>query len=221
LKEFTMSKLEGFDQNVIQKAYDDFGFKCSWTFLCCPQARIKTARVAIVGLNPGGCDDEGHYKPSWEFSENVYFHEHWGSGVNFNPLQIQIQQWHVLAKVAASETLCAQYVPFRSRDWKGLANQKKVLEFSKRLWAWLVDTTSVLTFITMGSVAGDGIADLLGCGEAELLPTGWGNVKIRVRKSPSGCRVIIMPHPSRYGLFLRGNGASQIAEESFQKALTC
>jgi hypothetical protein len=68
-------------------------------------------------------------------------------------------------------------------------------------------------FITMGKLAGWHIADLLGGRLVAQLPTGWKRQTIDVYDSPSGRRVVAMPHPSRFRLFNRGD-ASEVAEQS-------
>lgn len=209
---------------AIEAAYADFEFKNGWRFLYCPAERIKTAKLAIVGLNPGGRDDEGPYGGEWDCATNAYLHEAWGPDDSLDPLQCQIAYWYQLSGVEDGDSLCAQYVPFRSRDWAGLKNRQAVTAFSDRLWRWLIQETSARTFIAMGRVAGSGVVNaLVGTGAAQLLetsyPTGWGSQKLYLRKFADGRRVITMPHPSRYRIFGREHGRSAIAEAGFLAAL--
>lgn len=214
-----------FDFGTIQAKYADLKFKSGWTFLCCHEDRLRDARIAIVGLNPGGRDDEGPYGSQWATGENPYYAERWGKDASgksaHDRLQLQIQKWHDLAGVTENETLCAQFAPFRSRDWAGVKDQERaVLDFSRELWCWVLANAAATTYLTMGKVPGQQIATLLGAEPCASLPTGWGKQKIEVYRNGDGRRVVAMPHPSRFTLFDRADGASAVAEASFAEALS-
>lgn len=215
-----------FDPSVVHSVYEELGFQSGWTFLCCHEDRLHDARVAIVGLNPGGRDDEGPYGEQWATGKNAYYSEYWGNGEKeYDRLQHQIHRWHTMAGVGPEETLCAQFVPFRTRDWDGIKDradrqlrEAKVLQFSRELWNWVIATSRLRTFITMGKVPGREIAALLGAPGPVSMDTGWGTAKIDVYVADDGRKVIAMPHPSRFTLFDRGV-LSEIAEQNFQSAL--
>lgn len=196
-----------------------------WTFLYCPQERIKTARFAVVGLNPGGGarGDAFTYPEQWECRDgNAYFQQNWGASPDKpSPMQIQVREWHHLAGVGEDDSLCAQLVPFRSRNWKELANKGDVLEFSRALWTWVLSECPARTYVAMGQVAGAMLADLLQCSDEErTFRTGWGGAKIHLRSAADGRRVVIMPHPSRYRIFCRPQDKDLVARASYAEALT-
>lgn len=220
--------ISGFNAAAIQARYNSLGFRSGWTFLCCNEDRLKDARVAIVGLNPGGRDDEGEYGTHWTTHHNPYFEEYWGgkdaSGRGWHDrLQLQIQEWHRLAGIAKDESLCAYFVPFRTQGWEGVSKcadgEAKVLEFSRNLWAAVVSSCSAQVFITMGKMPARELATLLHASRRPCkLNTGWGTAKIDLYIADDGRRVIGMPHPSRYTLFCRGS-QSDIAKQNFLLAL--
>lgn len=221
--------ITGFNAAAIKARYDSLGFQSGWTFLCCNEDRLKDARIAIVGLNPGGRDDEGRYGGGWATGHNPYYDEFWG-GLDANGkglhdrLQLQIQKWHELAGIEKDESLCAQFVPFRTRDWEGVSKraglEAEVLTFSRNLWSAVLSSCSAQVFITMGKVAARELATLLHAPPAPCkLRTGWGTAKIDLYVADDGRRVIGMPHPSRYALFDREGSQSELAEQNFLLAL--
>lgn len=212
----------------IPEKYDALEFRSGWTFLCCDEDRLNDARIAIVGLNPGGRDDEGSYDSLWSSGNNPYYAEYWGgkdaNGKDlYDRLQLQIQKWHDLAKIGPDDSFCAHFVPFRTRDWKGVKDhahrEADVLKFSRDLWKSVVECCSAQVFITMGKVPAAELADLINAKQQQRLETGWGNVKIDLYVADDGRRVIGMPHPSRYTLFNRQNDKSKLAEQNFLQAL--
>lgn len=220
--------ITGFNAAAIQARYDSLGFRSGWTFLCCNEDRLKDARVAIVGLNPGGRDDEGPYGGYWSTGHNPYYDEFWGgkdaSGTDLHDrLQLQIQKWHGLAGIEKDESLCAQFVPFRTRDWEGVSKraelEAEVLAFSRNLWSAVLSSCSAEVFITMGKVPARELATLLHATWQPQLETGWGTAKIDLYIADDGRRVIGMPHPSRYALFDREGSQSELAEQNFLLAL--
>jgi hypothetical protein len=221
--------IAGFNAATIQEKYDNLGFQSGWTFLCCNADRLKDARIAIVGLNPGGRDDEGPYGKHWATGHNPYYDEFWGgknaSGKDLHDrLQLQIQKWHDLAGIGPEESLCAQFVPFRTRDWEGVSKraglEAEVLAFSRNLWAAVLSSCSAKVFITMGKVPARELAMLLNASpEPTKLVTGWGSATIDLYAADDGRKVIGMPHPSRYTLFHRAAGESDLAEQNFLIAL--
>lgn len=70
----------------------------------------------------------------------------------------------------------------------------------------------------MGRKPTEIIAGILGGRQIATLPTGWGSMTIEVWDTPSGQRIIGMPHPSWYMLFGREDGNSSVAEASFRAA---
>ena len=195
----------------IQQKYQQLGFSKGWNFLACHEERLKDARIAIIGANPGGggTGDDYQYRGIWSCSENAFCSEE-------SFIRSQVQEWHRLLGLMAEETLCAQFIPFRSPDLVRLGQRKEAIAFARDLWRWALDISPASLFVTIGALPANNLVDILGAKlVATGLPTGWGKVTIDVWDSPCGRRIVRMPHPSRYKLFRRADGASTIAEEYF------
>jgi hypothetical protein len=212
-----------FNAATIDAEYQRLGGLKGWTFLACPEARVETAKTAIVGLNPGGGGDADVYAYGgvWDVPQgNAYFVEHWGPNGTDTPVQTQVKAWHRLLELGPDDTLCAQFVPFRSPDWERLGPRKaEALTFARELWRWLLARAAASTFVTMGYTAGEELSKLIGATRSKEFDTGWGTCKIMLNVAPDGRRVVALPHPSRYQLFGRADGKSSVAEQSLRKAV--
>jgi hypothetical protein len=103
--------------DTIVAKYRALGYQKGWGFIACPEQRLHDAAVAIVGLNPGGggADDAFAYGEMWDTPEgNAYFRQKWGKGGGETPIQGQVCAWHHVLGLSEDETLCAQFIPFRS-----------------------------------------------------------------------------------------------------------
>lgn len=202
-----------FSYQVIDQKYRELGFEKGWTFLACSEARLHDAKIGLVGLNPGGggVGDEYAYAGNWSCNENAFYDEP-------SRHQAQIQEWHRILGVHKDETLCAQFIPFRSPNLNRLSNQDEAIAFSRELWLEVLRHSPATLFLTMGKLAARHLADLMKAAQIERsLPTSWGKQTIDVWQAGCGRRVIGMPHPSRYKLFGRGPH-SAIAEASLLRA---
>ena len=210
-----------FDADKIEAEYRRLNFRHGWTFMATQESTLRSARVAFVGLNPGGGgpDDRFDYKGIWALpAGNGYFDESWGPNNTKSRIQTQVQKWHGLIDVAPGDSLCAQFVPFRSRSWNELPRKEEALAFASQLWSWVLEVSPASLFVTMGKRPAEHVSGLLGARKVAQLPTGWGKQMIDVWDSPSGKRIVGMPHPSRYSLFGRSSPASETAEASFRAA---
>lgn len=210
-----------FNWDAIETKCKQLGYPSGWTLMATPDSTLREAKVAFVGLNPGGGGpgDDYAYSGLWDSpGGNAYFTERWGPNDTETPIQRQIRAWHELLELEASDSLCAQFVPFRSPNWSTLDRKDEALDFARDLWRWILTVSPATLFVTMGKLPAHYLAELLDGKHVAQLPTGWGTNMIDVWDSPSGRRVVGMPHPSRYRLFGRGNGASSIAEASLGSA---
>lgn len=205
------------NEQDIQKVYDELGYQMGWAFLITPEARLRDANVAIVGLNPGG--DSGG--PAWDCAEgNAFFVQRWArNDTEYNRIQVQVQALHTALGVSADETLIAEYIPFRSPSWAALAHKEEALKFARELWTWVLKETSARTFICMGRLVTEELAQLMDAKWVEELPTGWGDMKMHRHVAPDGRVLVHIPHPSHYLLFGRGEDRSRLAEDSLKRAM--
>lgn len=201
-------------RDEIDKAYRDLGNEKGWTFMACPEARLRSAEVAIVGTNPGG----GGPKDSWVYGGIWSCEKTDDFAFDGDRMRPQIEAWHDLLGVARDATFCAQYVPFRSPGWSDLPRKSAALAFARRLWAPVLELSPASLFVTMGKVPGRQLATLMDAGPTfAQLYSGWGDEMIEVYVAPNGRSVVAMPHPSRYPLFGRG-AESELAEQHFKAA---
>jgi len=211
-----------FGRDRIEAEYRRLGYTKGWSFMGTPEANLKRAKIAIVGLNPGGGGpgDGYAYQGLWDSpGGNAYFIEKWGANDTETPLQGQVRAWHSLLGIGADESLCAQFVPFRSPNWRSLERQQEAVAFAEALWSWVLSITPATLLLTMGKLPAWHLQRLLGARlVGQGFPTGWGRQTIDVYDSPSGRRIVAMPHPSRYTLFNRANGLSAPAEASLRAA---
>jgi hypothetical protein len=204
----------------IDAEYDRLGYNNGWSFLATPERTLRDAAVAFVGLNPGGGgpQDDYEYGRLWDFPGNAYFDEKWGPGGTETAIQGQIRAWHELLGLKPDESLCAHFIPFRSPTWESLDHKPDALAFAEKLWQWVFDISPATLFVTMGKKPASHLAALLEGTHVAQLPTGWGKQMIDVWDTPSGRRIVGMPHPSRYRLLNRGDGLSDVAVASFLAA---
>lgn len=210
-----------FDRDVIQAEYERLGYSRGWSFMATPERALREAQVAFVGLDPGGGGDADKYEYGelWDFPEgNAYFMERWGPKGTETAIQRQVWRWHELLEIGAHDSLCAQFVPFRSPGWDALKRKGEALAFGRRLWTWVLSVSPATLFVTMGKEPARQLASITGARHVAQLPTGWRPQIIDVWDTADGRRIVGMPHPSRYTLFGRANSASELAEESFRAA---
>jgi hypothetical protein len=206
--------------NDIEATYSELGHQWGWSFLGAPEAQLYTAETVIVGLNParGKADSPSNYGSHWDVPEgNIYFSKNWGGGEEYTRLQHQLLIWHELLQLGPTQTIGANFVPFRSRSWSKLRHPKESILFAERLWQDVVTVAPAHLFLTMGKDAARYLARALNAKSPARLPTEWGKQTIDVYNAPGGRRIVAMPHPSRFGLFGRGE-LSKIAEASLVSA---
>src|SRR4029450_10019422 len=99
-----------FDAAAIEAKYRDLKYQKGWNFLACREEPLRHAKVAIVGLNPGGGgarDDGYRWRGVWSCTNNSYCNDE-------SRLRDQVREWHRLLNVDSQASLCAQYIPLPS-----------------------------------------------------------------------------------------------------------
>lgn len=201
----------------IQAKYEQLGYDQGWAFMMTPEASLRTASVALVGLNPGGSvGDAGH----WHHEPgNAYFMQKWAKGDTADSaLQTQVKAIHEILGIGENEIFAAQFIPFRSPSLAALKHTSEASEFAMSLWRWVVTQSPARLYLCMGRQAGVAIGRVLDAPYTEEINTGWGNTKYRRRVSADGRVVVEMPHPSRYQLFSRTSDKVAFAAEALREA---
>jgi hypothetical protein len=204
----------------IQCAYEALGHEWGWSFLAGPESQLYTAETVIVGLNPARAqgDRPEDYGTHWDVPEgNIYFSKDWGGGKECTPIQKQLLRWHELLELGPTQTIGANFIPFRSRSIAELASPKESIRFAESLWREVIAVSPAHLFLTMGKDAAWYLSQALEAKLVAHLATSWGKQTIDVYDAPTGRRIVAMPHPSRFALFGRGEPSST-AEASFVAA---
>lgn len=191
------------NQNDIDLAADRLGYDLGWRFMMCPEGTMRTATVAIVGLNPGGRKRHG---PTWSSEDgNAYWTESWGGQVaGMDPLQRQVQQLAAKLEAGPKDLFAAQFVPFRSNSWSDLTSPREAVEFARHLWTWTLAQSPARTIVCLGKkVVGPEIAAIVGAKLDVVTSAGWGDQTIDVYRSASGVKVVALPHLGRFKLMGR------------------
>lgn len=203
----------------IAETHDELGHELGWRFLYSPESTLASdARLAFVGLNPGGSMYE---EPSASVEAgNAYRVEPWGPNGRLTKLQSQIGLLY--EAIAASPesrgvaalmdtTLAANFCPFRSPSWASLKAPRESVEFSQRLWLGILKETDLHVVICLGDVANKQLRDVLSRSGARVgteakTGVGWGNKTYgvtHVDRGQSRLALIRLPHLSRFGFLGR------------------
>ena len=180
-----------------------------YSFAYTPIARLGTAKVVQIALNPRG--DEGDSVEAWETTVgNAYVDQPWGKDDALNDLQKQILCLYAALGVEANDVFAANLVPFTSPTWNDLPDKKGALEFSRRLWAELLpQARQTRVFVVLGEEARKAlvstkIRSLIGLAD-DALPKwhkfGWQNRYIGEYDLAEGRKLITLPHLSRNLIF--------------------
>ena len=136
----------------IAAQYRILGFDKAYSFLYTGRSTFTPAqKFMFVGLNPGGGEGQYECLIAGPEGKNAYLDEDWiekpGQKNDGNhPLQVQLKKFfEALCKELEIEikdcekymrdTLCLNYIPFRSKNWQALGKRDKVIAFANELWA--------------------------------------------------------------------------------------
>ncbi|MFN0113359.1 MAG: uracil-DNA glycosylase family protein [Paracoccaceae bacterium] len=203
--------MDGIRQRI-ENAADQFGYSLGWRLLYSPIDVIRGARVAFLGLNPGGDSPEPHRDGIARPSGSAYVEEEWkGFRPGMAPLQKQVLALFEKLRVAPERVLAGNIVPFRSPDWKSLPHKDHALRLGYEVWRQLLVAAKPELVIAMGSDAHEPVLKLTGASAVRSVPLGWGNVRVVAADAP-GLRVVTLPHLSRYRVVDRAESQSALAQ---------
>lgn len=172
-----------------------------WRLLYSPRRVLNGARVAFIGLNPGGrVVDPSHGKFSSE-AGSAYRREveNWGRS---SSLQDQVMALFARLDVVPEEVLAGNLVPFRSPSEDTLQGASEAIAFGKTLWTEILGKVTPRVVVSMGRTANREIASLLRVRDARRYPTGWGNYTASRGTFPGGTW-IGLPHLSQFKIMKR------------------
>jgi hypothetical protein len=204
------------DEAAVWAEYNRLGYDQGWVFAMTPLANLAMARAVVVGLNPGGDDDQG----IWESSGgNAYFAGRWIPGTDrLMPIQTQIAGLHELLDLGPNDVFAGQFIPFRSVSLSALAHQTEAFGFALKLWTWVISQTPASLYLCLGKAVAYNIASLLDAKPDGRWPSGWGTTTVGRYVSASGKVVVELPHLSRYLLFSMGPEQIAVAKKAILTA---
>ncbi len=204
------------DEAAVWAEYERLGYGQGWVFAMTPLANLATAKAIVVGLNPGGDDDQGH----WESSNgNAYFTGRWIPGSDrLTVIQTQMAALHQLLSLGPDDVFAGQFIPFRSVNIRALAHPTEAFGFALKLWTWVIRQTPANLYLCLGKDAAYNIASLLHAEPDGRWLSGWGNTTISRYVSTSGKVVVKLPHLSRYLLFSMGPEQVAMARQAILTA---
>jgi hypothetical protein len=187
----------------IERQYSAGGYCIGWRLLYSPEAVLEGAKVAFIGLNPGGsCRPPDHAEFAME-SGSAYTAEHWTGGPpGESKLQRQVLALFERIGEQPEAVLAGNLVPFRSPTWKSLPDRERALAFGKGLWRDILAKVNPQLVIGMGHQTVTALRDILGVTIAERIPVGWGSV-CGERGSYAGGTLVGIPHLSRFPIITR------------------
>tara|TARA_R110002074_G_scaffold106309_3_gene229447 strand:+ start:4654 stop:5307 length:654 start_codon:yes stop_codon:yes gene_type:complete len=203
-------------ENTIQRAYEarlqqnPSGRPLGWRLLYSPRSVLEGARVAFIGLNPGGStvDPEHGVFSSERGSAYRREVENWGAS---SQLQDQVLELFRRLNVSPEEVLAGNLVPFRSPSEATLEDAPGAIAFGKTLWAEILTTARPSVVVSMGGTANREVAQLLGVNDVKSHPVGWGNYTASRGRFPDGIW-IGLPHLSRFAIMKRAPSQAALVE---------
>lgn len=199
-------------QDKIEQAYKTSGNSMGWRFLSCPAKNLEGAEVAFIGLNPGGSSVDADHGEIAMSEGSAYRDERWaGYEAGQSPLQKQVLSLFALLKQRPEDVLSGNLVPFRSPDWKTLADPEFSVRFGEGLWAEVLEIARPSLVVTMGDQATKSVCKLLNVQKLERKKVGWGNVSAKRGTHEYGT-IVGLPHLSRFGIMNRDASKLQLQE---------
>jgi hypothetical protein len=205
-----METPQGLDEaavhELIERKYGELKHYMGWSLLYCPASVRLRARVATLGLNPGGGRDGGDWDGRRNFSDEVgnsYFVQNWSKAGEKTALQHQVAKLADLLGTSSDDLLSANLVPFRSPSWRELPNPVGSLEFGLSLLPWLLESNDLRVVVLFGLRPLEAVvAKALDAPFHDKIRTGWGSTEARFYKSDR-LQLVSLPHLSRYQIFGR------------------
>lgn len=200
-------------EGKIVRAYKASGNAMGWRFLSSPAQTLMGARVAFIGLNPGGSEyDDNHGEFAMRPGKSAYRDERW-AGRNPGDSKLQKQVLALFDRLGENpeDVLSGNLVPFRSPNWASLKDSQKAIEFGEELWRDVLRKARPSLVVTMGGEARDSVCRLLQIRNVSKTMVGWGNISASKGKF-SGGTFVGLPHLSRFGILDRPESSPYLDE---------
>ena len=187
----------------IERAYSASSNTLGWRFLASPVHVLEEAKVAFLGLNPGGRVAPPDHSEFAMRSGSAYVDERWAGHLPGNsPLQRQVRALFQCLAVEPEDVLAGNLVPFRSPDWVSLKDRDHAMKFGIELWRDVLAHACPNLVIGMGREVTTALTVLLGARNEQRIQVGWGRIT-GMRADFGNGTLIGLPHLSRFGIMLR------------------
>ena len=186
----------------IEQRYQADQYKLGWRLLYSPEKVLEKARVAFIGLNPGGDFLPADHAVFAMEEGSAYARENWGSPPGESRLQRQVLALFEMLGEPADAVLAGNLVPFRSPSWDALPKKENALTFGKSIWREILKKTQPPLVVTMGGQVTSELKNVLGVRKSDRVSVNWGNVCGERGSFINGVLVGI-PHLSRFGVITR------------------
>lgn len=196
----------------IEREYHRRGDQLGWRLLSSPWETVSGAKVAFVGLQPGGGFAPSDHPDLCTPHGSAYVTESWGGAAPGQaPLQRQVRALFDMLGVAPEAVLAGNLVPFRSPNAKSYPNMGTAVAFGEALWADLLIAAQPRLVITMAGDATRSLARIGGIKQLYAHSCNWGNVRLFHGES-AHFRLVGLPHLSRFRIGTRETSRGALQE---------
>lgn len=194
-------------EDSINTKYRERGDNLGWRLLYSPRNVLNDARVAFIGLNPGGNHHPSNHSELSMTGGSAYESEAWnGSSPGESALQVQVLRLFSFLGEKPEKVLAGNLVPFRSPTWAALNNAEDAVLFGKKIWAAILNRAQPELIVSMGAEVRNALGEVLEVQNFQVTKLGWGNVSARdaafVTPQFEG-HLVCLPHLSRYKILGR------------------
>ena len=175
-----------------------------WRFLNSPAQTLFDARVAFIGLNPGGSGiDTTHGEFAMNTGCSAYRDESW-AGYRAGKSRLQREVLSLFDRLGENPeaVLSGNLVPFRSPNWASLKDKRSAVRFGEQLWEQVLKRARPQIVVTMGVQATQSIGHVLKIANRFKTPIGWGAYTASKGRFDGGWHVGL-PHLSTFTIMNR------------------
>ena len=185
----------------IERRYCEGGYGLGWRLLYSPAGVLEGARVAFVGLNPGGSKKPNDHAEFAMASGSAFVEERWkGRPPGAAPLQRQVLSLFEMLGERPEDVLAGNLVPFRSPSWKALPGDRKAARaFGQELWRDMIHRARPSLVIAHGKLPFEALRKTLGGTAPREYDLDWTGAPGR-RCTWQGGALVGLPHLSRYAV---------------------
>ena len=203
-----MNDIDDYCESLYQRIHA--AYKCSgnndgWGIFASPKKTLNEARIAFLGLNPGG---EGFPESSRHHhfarrSGSAFVDDDWGCEPGEHPLQKQVRKLFKKIEVKPEDVLAGNFVPFRSPRWKYLKEKKFALRFGEEIWEDILRRARPRLVIGMAAPIFPSLCRIFNVKNTQPVLVGWGRCKGEWARFDGNGLLVRIPHLSTFKIMNR------------------